>query len=101
LLLPFPLFVFAISLSAAKNPEKLSAATALRPFQPQTRTVLDQTVFRATKSGLSPTHLFRHFRRCAHGCQSKRRNKLACSFKIRRFWSKFNFTPQNFVAVSR
>jgi len=26
--------------------------------------------FGATKSGLSPTHLFRHFYRCVHGFQS-------------------------------
>jgi len=41
-----------------------------------------ETVFGATKSGLSPTHLFRHFYRYDHGCFTessrlfaKRRNK--------------------------
>jgi hypothetical protein len=59
--LPLLLFVLAVILGVAKDPDVLSAASTLRPFQPQTLHLADQTVFGATKSGLSPTHLFRHF----------------------------------------
>jgi hypothetical protein len=43
----------------SKNPEEPLVSSTAQIFQP--KPLHFQTVFRATKSGLSPTHLFRHF----------------------------------------